>query len=608
MTVALGRTIRFTGSWRPVTLLAILGGVLLTSQGGRIAIAADAPKVAPPADPTRIAELITQLGSDDYFNREKAQAELTAVGAEAFDALSEALDTARDVEVIERAAYLLRMIKVQWVEKDDPLEVRNLLQNYEGMDEETRQTVIDQLAQLPDLKPLAALCRIVRFERSQALSKRAAVRLMDQKLAEGADWSARETALRLGLETSPRAPADWIRIYLAAHQSPGDAVAPLRKQIDAEMDVLRQYPRRTSPEILMSLWRRLADMLKGLDRRQDAVDAMMQMVALEKSGTTVLTAVLDWLMEVKAWPEIDELAMRFPGRFEQDALLLYTWADAKRRQEKKVEAGEIVARARKLNVEDQRRHLITGLELHRRGLIDWSEQEYQDAVGMGTPGQALTLTAQFLLSESMHDREADDEAAKVLDAATKGMEAAAAQGLDISDAQRSPEANRARAHYFYALHYQRMGDQEQALKHLLEGLGEDQFDAEILIALFQMPDLDTSVRDRVRKLIRESAAVYRRQMQETPDDDTPYNQLAWLISNTEGDFQEAVKASQKSLEIKPDSAGHRDTLGRCYYAVGDLDNAIKYQKEALEMEPHSQQMRRQLALFEAAKAKKDGKK
>lgn len=83
MTTALGRTIRFTGSWRPVTLLAILGGVLLTSQGGRIAIAADA-RVAPPADPTRIAELITQLGSDDYFNREKAQAELTAVGAEAF--------------------------------------------------------------------------------------------------------------------------------------------------------------------------------------------------------------------------------------------------------------------------------------------------------------------------------------------------------------------------------------------------------------------------------------------------------------------------------------------------------------------------------------------
>ena len=33
----------------------------------------------------------------------------------------------------------------------------------------------------------------------------------------------------------------------------------------------------------------------------------------------------------------------------------------------------------------------------------------------------------------------------------------------------------------------------------------------------------------------------------------------------------------------------------------------KWQKEAIEMEPHSQQMRRQLALFEAEKAKQAGK-
>lgn len=600
MATALRPSARRSFSIAGVALAALLGMTCFV-------VAADPPEVTPPVDAARINELIRQLGSDDYFNREKAHAELAAVGAEAFDALSEALDTVRDVEVLERAAYLLRMIKVQWVDKNDPVEVRNLLQNYEAMDDETRQSVITQLAQLPGVKILPALCRIVRFERSQALSKQAAVRVMDQKLGEATDWKERADVLRAGLGNSPRLPAEWIRIYLAAHDQPAEAVGPLRKQIDLEMDVLRQYPRRTSPEILMSLWRRLADMLKGLDRRQEAVDAMMQMVALEKSGTTVLTAVLDWLMDIKAWAEIDELAARFPGRFEQDALLLYTLADAKRRQEKKVEAGEIVARARKLNIEDQRRHLITGLELHRRGLVDWSEQEYQDAIGMGMPGQALTLTAQFLLSESMHDRAADEAAAKVLDEATKGMATAAQQGLDFSDAQRTPEANRARAHYFYALHYQRQGDKEKTLRHLLEGLGEDQFDAEILIALFQLPDLESSVRDRVRKLIRDSAAIYRRQMQEMPDDDTPYNQLAWLISNTEGDFDEALKASQKSLEIKPDSAGHRDTLARCYFALKDYDNAIKWQKEAIEMEPHSQQMRRQLALFEAEKVKQAGK-
>lgn len=602
------RTARLTVLPALLLTALFLTALLLTAASfaePHIAAAADTAASTPqPVDQKRIAQLIVQLGADDYFDREKAQAELTKVGAQAFDSLSEALDTQRDVEVLGRVAYLLRLIKVEWNDKNDAVEVRNLTQNYEGMDEDARKTVIDQLAQLPDLKPLAALCRVIRFERSQALSKRAAVRLIDRKSAAGEDWSAREKALQTGLGTSPRPGAEWVRAYLLTKSDPAKAIDTLRTLTNTEMQVLRQYPQRSSPEIVMSLWRKQADLLKQLDRRKEAVAAMMQMVALEQSGTTVLSEVLQWLVENQAWAEIDELATRFAGRFDQDPLLLYALAGARQAQGKQLEAAEIVGRAKKLNPDDQRRHLIIGLELHKRGLIEWSEGEYRDAVGMGTPGQVLTLTAQFLLSESLHDRKADLEAAKVLDAATKGMEAAIAQGLDFAEADRTLEANRARAHYFYALHYLDTKESKTALRHLLEGLGEDQYDAEILIALFNVPDLDASLRDRVRKLIRESADIYRKQIQETPNSDTPYNQLAWLLSNTEGDFQEALKASQKSLEIRPESAGHLDTLGRCYFATGDLDNAIKMQSRAIELEPHSQQMRRQLKVFEAAKAKK----
>lgn len=588
----------------PALLLALALSSATTLAPQAVAAADTATATPQPADQKKIAQLIEQLGADDYFDREKAQAELTKVGSQAFDSLSEALDTQRDVEVLGRVSYLLRLIKVEWNDKNDAVEVRNLTQNYEGMDDDARKTVIDQLAQLPDLKPLAALCRIIRFERSQALSKRAAVRLIDRKAAAGEDWGAREKALQTGLGTSPRPAAEWVRAFLLTKHDPAKAVDTLRTLTNTEMQVLRQYPQRSSPEIVMSLWRKQADLLKQLDRRKEAVAAMMQMVALEQSGTTVLSEVLQWLVENQAWTEIDDLATRFAGRFEQDALLLYALAGARQAQGKQLEAAEIVGRAKKLNPDDQRRHLIIGLELHKRGMIDWSEGEYRDAVGMGTPGQVLTLTAQFLLSESLHDRKADLEAAKVLDAATKGMEAAIAQGIDFSEADRTLEANRARAHYFYALHYLETKESKTALRHLLEGLGEDQYDAEILIALFNVPDLEASLRDRVRKLIRESAENYRKQIQETPNSDTPYNQLAWLLSNTEGDFQEALKASQKSLEIRPESPGHLDTLGRCYFALGDLDNAIKMQTRAVELEPHSQQMRRQLKLFQDAKEKK----
>ncbi|MCA9210287.1 MAG: tetratricopeptide repeat protein, partial [Planctomycetales bacterium] len=60
----------------------------------------------------------------------------------------------------------------------------------------------------------------------------------------------------------------------------------------------------------------------------------------------------------------------------------------------------------------------------------------------------------------------------------------------------------------------------------------------------------------------------------------------------------------KSLELVPDTAGYLDTLGRCYYAKGDYANAVKYQTQAVRLDPHTQQIRRQLELFEKALAGK----
>ena len=49
-----------------------------------------------------------------------------------------------------------------------------------------------------------------------------------------------------------------------------------------------------------------------------------------------------------------------------------------------------------------------------------------------------------------------------------------------------------------------------------------------------------------------------------------YNQYAWLIGNTEGDFDEALKCSRKSLELQPDEGGYYDTLAHVYFGKGDL--------------------------------------
>ena len=73
------------------------------------------------------------------------------------------------------------------------------------------------------------------------------------------------------------------------------------------------------------------------------------------------------------------------------------------------------------------------------------------------------------------------------------------------------------------------------------------------------------------------------------------------MANTEGDLDEALKYSQKSLELSPENGGLYDTLGRVYYAKGDYENAVKNQQHAAELEPHSGLIARQLELFKKAR-------
>ena len=98
-------------------------------------------------------------------------------------------------------------------------------------------------------------------------------------------------------------------------------------------------------------------------------------------------------------------------------------------------------------------------------------------------------------------------------------------------------------------------------------------------------------------MIARTVTVMRKEIEKTPDDAQGYNQLAWLIGNTEGDLDEALRLVQKSIELGPDNGAYYDTMGRVYYARGDYPNAVKYQSQAAELEPHSGLILKQLQFF-----------
>src|SRR5262245_39947120 len=81
----------------------------------------------------RIGRLIEQLGASDFHARQRAQQELLKIGVAAIDALNDATDH-DDLEIAERARYLLKLIPIELVREGDPASIKHWLENYDTLD------------------------------------------------------------------------------------------------------------------------------------------------------------------------------------------------------------------------------------------------------------------------------------------------------------------------------------------------------------------------------------------------------------------------------------------------------------------------------------------
>lgn len=122
----------------------------------------------------------------------------------------------------------------------------------------------------------------------------------------------------------------------------------------------------------------------------------------------------------------------------------------------------------------------------------------------------------------------------------------------------------------------------------------------MLIGCYRLPDQTPEYHKTILESIRKAADELQEKIAEQPDKADNYNQFAWLIGNTEGNLDEALRCSQKSLELEPDSGGYYDTLARVYYTKGDYENALKNEQRAAELDPHSGLIAKQLKLFTKA--------
>lgn len=567
----------------------------------------------------RIQKLIDQLGSRHYATRERAQAELASLGLAAFDALLEAQHN-DNVEIALRARYLVRGMDIGWVREDDPPEIKSILRGYEQAGIEQRRSIMDRLALEENAAAVEALCRLARFETIEVLSKKAALLVMRREFPQSPEETDKlGESIHGSIGLSRRTAAQWLQAYVATTQGEGEALEQLDQLIRQEQEIFSLMPDKSSPAILGDLLLWQASVLRDRGKNREAFDVIVRRLDLLDDRRAEVMDTLDWLIHRQAWNLVDEVNTRFGARFENDPEFVYRLAEA-RMKEGRVEAAETYAkRAFELEPEDTREHKRLGLVLQTRGMFQWAEREYRFVMEKGPPGTLAHVEAHLYLSELLHDIQKEMEAAVALQELVDLAEKDETVSQQIQRRRGSLGPVKSRMHFFYAEHYNIVDNRKKQIEHLDLAAKADPTDADVLIAMYRVEEADEEFRQETLELIRAAAGkfwqqleLFRRQVEEAHDEEfrqwasarlaSLNNQYAWLVANTEGDYDAALRCSQRSLELRPGTAGYLDTLGRCFFAKGDYENAVRVQSQAARRDPHSGAILRQLEQFQRALA------
>ncbi|MEM1305060.1 MAG: hypothetical protein AAGG46_09190, partial [Planctomycetota bacterium] len=196
----------------------------------------------------RVAELIEQLGAPKYTARRAAELELTEIGLPAFDQVL-AATRSPDPEVAAASTYLLGELSIEWSSPNDPPLVSRLLEDFGEMDEPERLSTVDAISQRVALSGAAeALCRIVRFDPSPIVSRRAAAAVIACEtlpVPEDRTGELRRSITRLDERYGPssRVANGWVERFAAQPDTPpADALSAWRGIVDAEAQQPAEAP------------------------------------------------------------------------------------------------------------------------------------------------------------------------------------------------------------------------------------------------------------------------------------------------------------------------------------------------------------------------------
>ena len=566
-------------------------------------------------DAAAVADLIRQLGDDEYAVREGAAGKLAAIGGDAADALLAAAESSDDLEVALKARWLVEALPI--ASASDPPAVTSLLDRYVRGDFDTRVNLMHRLLRLDDDAGVEPLARIVRLERTTAGSRIAAALLAREWHPDDPAWIEIAPKIASGIGPSGRPTARLMRSLIDCSAQPSaaavdEAIAAVRLlersgEGAARIAVGNDDDGTLGDAHTTRLVRRvLAELLAAAGRRDAAVaEAARLFDACRGSAVedTLLAQELAWLSDHGVPDAASLLAERVATGADGFApLVAYAAGVAHRRMGDEAAAVDLADRAAAALSSDGidlSLRLQAAMLLAHWGAPDWALREYRAIVDDPTSPLDDLASAGVVGAEFLHDHGRDGEAAAMLRVVLDDRGGADTNQI-LMQLGRDPPALRSRMLYFIACDALSHGDRAAYRSRLEESLAAHPKDVDSLIAWYRLGDDDPAHRVDAAARVARALEQIDEEIQAIPDDPNGYNEYAWLVANTEGDVGKALRYSKRSLELSFDSPSYLDTLAHCRAAAGDAAGAFRTQLLAVQRDPHIVTIRRNLDRFRAA--------
>lgn len=595
-------------------------------------VIACAPALASPSD-DHIAKLIEQLGDPQYGRREQAAAELDELGVAAIDQLLAAAEMSDDLEVALRASWLAASIPVD-APTDSP-EVQNLLKDYKSKSLANRVLLMHWLLRLEHTTGITPLARIARLDRDVTASRVATALLIREWTPNDPYWQNLSKHIASGLGRSQR-PTSQLLIHLLTY-SHADSVQERQKALEqakifielldrarpsdetasanqnSEGDegsaaITRDLGQTTQRIFERCLVLMLIDNGKPAEARDIVKKAFEDFLSTDDDPLQTASNIADTMIWAAAHglPDVvDDIPTNADPAVLNNSVLRFAQAMCERTRKDDPKAEQLARTAfdnQDMNFVDR---LRAGILLAKWGAGDWAMREYTSVVDNDESPPQQQVLASVMYAEFLHDRSRDAEAAGVLERCV-GEDSGPRQTA-LEQIGRDPALTKSRAHYFRACAAREDGDIETERQLLEKASVKNAPDVDALIALYRLhqnPAQKEAALDRIH------SALTRMEddIKQVPEDPNPYNEYAWLVSNTEGDLSKALRYSKISLRKSFDSASYLDTLAHCYAAAGDYPEAIRTQRLAMRHEPHSQLIQKNLKTFEDLAASQQNEK